>query len=135
MRRRASHVNGSSPSFASVAEGVGHNVLATHSIRFCGPLDRCPIPGDTRSASPSLALGVAQCPPINPRGDDEEPFSSMRSSNVTRAQAEPFRIVPDGGKAREYAIQSVESEFCDVLHDDEARSKLANDSEIIEPEP
>jgi len=38
------------------------------------------------------------------------------------------------GKPSEYDVESPNKESCDILNDDEAGSKLANESEVLEPE-
>lgn len=58
----------------------------------------------------------------------------MRRSHVGGAKIEPERIIPRFGKRPEYNIKPPNSESCDVLHDDDSRSKLANDSHELEPQ-
>ena len=58
----------------------------------------------------------------------------MRRSNVRGSYSLPERIVPRRGKVSEHAVSSARQESCDVFHDDDAGSKLANDSRELEPE-
>jgi hypothetical protein len=76
-------------------------------------------------------VGVFQ---FAPPSDDEQPLASMRGSHVGSAQIEPDRIIPRLGKASENGVQPPSSERCDVLHDDDAGSKVAHDAGELEPE-
>jgi len=78
----------------------------------------------------SDAFGVVHSPPR----DDEESLAAVRSANVGSSNVEPDRIIPRFGKVSENGVQPPRSEHCDVLHDDDARSKVANDSRELEPQ-
>jgi hypothetical protein len=76
----------------------------------------------------SLAVAVGHAP-----RDDEEPLPAVWSSNIGSANARPDRIIPALGKLSENLSEPSSSESCDVLHDDDSRSKFANDSRELEP--
>jgi hypothetical protein len=78
----------------------------------------------------SLARGVGHV--WRPR-DDEEPISTLRGADGGSWNAVPPRIVPERGQVSENGSKSASKESCDVLHDDEARSKLANDPCVFAP--
>lgn len=44
----------------------------------------------------------------------------------------PFRIVPERGQRPEYTVETASEEGFDVLHDDDAWSYLANESDELE---
>ena len=67
--------------------------------------------------------------------DEENAVSPVRGADATRRYTVPFRIIPERGKLSEYNVESSSKESCDVLHDDIAGSKLANDSGVLSPEP
>lgn len=71
---------------------------------------------------------------LSPPRDDEETLSPVRGSDVGSTEIEPDRIVPRFGKVSENGSQSARSERCDVLHDDDAGSKLASDARELEPQ-
>ena len=98
--------------------GVGHRIAAQPGC-FASML------GDSWLA---VAVGVAN------RCEDEEPLSEMRRTGVERRYNFPFRIVPERGKVPEHSVESSNSERCDVLHDHEAGSKLANETRELAPE-
>lgn len=79
---------------------------------------------NSRQRFPSLRVGV---------GHHEKPATTVRSSEILSSESEPDRIVPERGKVTEHDVEPAKSEVCDVFHDDEARSKLANDSRELEP--
>jgi hypothetical protein len=72
----------------------------------------------------SLATGV---------GHNPDPVPLVRGANGRSRNAVPLRVIPDRGQASEYAVESSSKESWDVLHDDVSGSKLANDSEHLEP--
>jgi hypothetical protein len=77
----------------------------------------------------SLAVAVGHAP-----RDDEEPLPAVWSSNIGSANARPDRIIPALGKLSENLSEPSSSESCDVLHDDDSRSKFANDSRELPPQ-
>jgi len=58
----------------------------------------------------------------------------VRRSNVRGAEIKPERIIPRFGKVSENDVQPPRQESCDVLHDDDARSKNASDARELEPQ-
>jgi hypothetical protein len=46
----------------------------------------------------------------------------------------PFRVIPDLGQVSEYGAHPSIKQRCDVFHDDEARSYLANEARELSPE-
>src|SRR5579871_6828843 len=46
----------------------------------------------------------------------------------------PFRIIPERGQITEDDVKSAMKEVCDVLHEHELRSKLANETGIFLPQ-
>jgi hypothetical protein len=77
----------------------------------------------------SFAPGVGHSP-----RDDEESVASVWSSNVRSAYTLPDRIVPALGQVSEYVSQPARQERCDVFHDDDARSSVANDARELTPQ-
>jgi hypothetical protein len=72
----------------------------------------------------AFVVGVANQP---------EPISDMDGADCSSRNAMPFRIVPDLGQVPENSVHPETKQAWDVLHDDEARSKLANESGIFRP--
>ena len=79
----------------------------------------------------SSTVGV---PHIAPPRDDEDALSAVRGSNVGSPKIEPDSIIPRFGKVSENDVQPPKQESCDVLHDDDARSKNASDARELEPQ-
>jgi hypothetical protein len=67
-------------------------------------------------------------------GQDEDALALMRSSGIVRSHTTPLRIEPHRGQVTEDDIESPNSERCDVFHEDELRSHLANDASEVSPE-
>jgi hypothetical protein len=62
-------------------------------------------------------------------GQDEDPLSPVRSSNVDRSKRQPFRIEPAFGKFSEYGVSRGKSEnWGDVFKKHPLASNCANDS-------
>gem|GEM_PF-2477638 len=100
------------PIVASVAVGVGHSPVRESG--FSG----------SRS-DVSLAMRVR---------NDEDSITEVIGANGCRWNAIPFRIIPARGQVSEYNVQPSRKQRCDVLHDDEAWSKLANDPGKFSPQ-
>lgn len=70
-------------------------------------------------------------------GDDPNPVPYVRGANVGSREAMPLRIIPDLGQVSENSAKPSSTlacnEVCDVLHDEEARSKLASEAEEFAP--
>lgn len=75
-----------------------------------------------------LAAGVGHA------GEDPQSLAKVRRSAVGRRKHLPFRIEPEVGQRSENSVKPSRSESCDVLHEDESRSHLANDSMHLPPE-
>lgn len=58
----------------------------------------------------------------------------MGRADVARSMHVPLRIEPERGQVAEHAVESSSSESCAVLHEDVARSYLANDPSELLPE-
>src|SRR5690606_20558281 len=72
-----------------------------------------------------LAVGVR---------NDENSITEVIGANGCRRNTVPFRIIPARGQVSEYDIQPSRKQRCDVLHDDVAGSKLANDPGKLSPQ-
>lgn len=72
-------------------------------------------------------------------GQHEDPLPPMRSPDVGRRAHDPFRIEPEVGQVSEYVSEGAPSigreQATDVLHEEVARSRLANASNDFRPEP
>lgn len=71
-----------------------------------------------RSTHASIAVGVGS--------SEKESGSSVRRADIGRSYNRPFAIEPDAGKVGEDSVESQGKVSCDILTDDEARSKYAN---------
>jgi len=67
-------------------------------------------------------------------GHNEQAGATVRRSNVESANREPDRIVPERGKVPENSVDASRGEIAGVLHDNESRSKLANDPSHFAPQ-
>jgi len=103
-------------SFQSRALGVGHRSSRNHE-----PASRLRIDGASWFA---LAVGVCNKP---------EPVASVRGANGRSRDAVPLRVIPARGQVSENTLKPPSKESCDVLHDDVAGSKLANESRVLAP--
>ena len=121
----ASHSAGASASFGIVADGVGHAFTCAANDAINPPLACAVAPG---APFASCACAVAHVP-----RDDEDALATVRSAHIGGAEIEPERIIPRFGKAPENDIKPSKSESRDVLHDDDAGSKRASDSQELEP--
>lgn len=57
----------------------------------------------------------------------------MRRTNGGSRDRVPDRVIPDRGKVSEYSGESSAAKSPDVLHEHEARSKLANQTGVLSP--
>jgi hypothetical protein len=65
-------------------------------------------------------------------GHDPEAVSLVRCANGASRNNVSFRVIPERGQRSENSVGSSSKESCDVFHDDESRSYLANDpSELV----
>ena len=67
-------------------------------------------------------------------GHNEHSLSHVWSTHGARRNNRPFSIVPEAGQVSENGSDSVIKESCDVFHEDEAWSYLANESRVLSPE-
>jgi len=70
----------------------------------------------------------------SPMSNDKQAPSRVRRTNGRSGNATPFRIKPERGQVTEDSSHASNSEGRDVFHDDEARSKQANDPGILGPQ-
>ena len=66
-------------------------------------------------------------------GNKPKSVASVRGTNGRSWYAMPFRIVPERGQVSENVCKPSSKQCCDVLHDDEARSQLANEPSVFAP--
>src|SRR5690606_9779780 len=112
------------PIVASLAVGVGHS-----PVRFSGfrgsRTDVLAVGDSLFSSGVSLAVCIR---------NDENAITEVIGANGCRRNAIPFRIIPARGQVSEYDIQPSRKQRCNVLHDDVAGSKLANDPGKLSPQ-
>jgi hypothetical protein len=116
--RRASHVVGDSPSFGTIAAGVGQAHAASHVGH--GSFD-----GGAVSVE-SSAVSVR---------DDDDARSAVRCAHVGRAEIDPLRIEPEAGKVGEDDVEALGAEPGDVLEDAPLGFDLSDDAGALGPEP
>lgn len=68
-------------------------------------------------------------------GQDEEPPSPLGRSDISRREQIPLRIEPEVGQVSEDVSESPSNESWNVLQEDEARSRIANDPGDGRPYP
>lgn len=74
-----------------------------------------------------------ESPAVGVGSNDPDPISAVRRTNGGSRYAVPLRVIPERGQVSEnFAVPSTK-QSCDVLHDDEARSNVANDSSELDP--
>lgn len=78
----------------------------------------------------SDAFGVVHAVPR----DDEDSLAAVGSTDLGSANSEPVRIIPSFGKLPEDGVEAPRREDGDILHDNETRSKVANDTSELKPE-
>lgn len=115
-------------SFQSFAVGVGKNFTqrSSETALFVPALST---PVVLRRSIWSEAVGVGTLW----LGNKPKPVPYVRGANVGCWYAVPIRIIPERGQGSENGIQSSMKQRRDVLHDDEAGSKLANEAGIFKP--
>lgn len=112
----------------STTVGVGHSTFAaTASTK--DPLEpfarnRSAISGVITDPIAASAVGV---------GNDEDAVTAVRGADGSRRDAVPLRIEPARGQVPENDIKPPNKESCDVLHDHESGSKVANCSHVLPP--
>jgi hypothetical protein len=117
------------------AVGVGHSTLAAIAS-MKEPLDplrrnRSAISGVGAALTHASAVGV---------GNQPDAIPDMRGVNGRSRYAMPLRVIPDRGQVSENAakpkawpVLGAIKQVCDVLHDEEAGSKLASQSGKLRP--
>lgn len=106
------------------AIGVGHSFAARPV--FAGPF----------VSLPSIDSGVGQ--ELESSGgpsEDEDPFSSVRGSDIARAETRPLRIEPEGGQIGEHVVEPARKESSDVLEEHDVGPLHVDDSSELAPEP
>ena len=78
-------------------------------------------------------LGASWLPFVVGVANNPEAIPPVRGANGGSWDAMPFRIVPERGQVSENVSKPPKKECCDVFHDDEAGSYLANKSGVIAP--
>jgi hypothetical protein len=109
-------LNISEPREPSAAIGVGRSSSLNHE-----PASLLRIDGASWFA---FAVGVCNKP---------EPVAAVRGAKGRSGKAVPLRVIPERGQVSKHSPESSSKESCDVLHDDVAGSKLANESRILCP--
>jgi hypothetical protein len=123
------HVAGSDTSFQSRADGVAH-ILANRSRLTLLLVAKFNVSVDVlRRSMWSCAVGVGMLWV----GNDPYPVAPVWGTNIGSAYAVPLRIVPERGQVSENVSKPSMKQCCDVLHDDVARSNLANNSGVLAP--
>jgi len=72
--------------------------------------------------------------PLVAVGQDEQPFASMRGSDIGRAEHTPLRIEPERGKVGKNVGEPKRNVPCDVLEEPERCAGLVEDSSDVRPE-
>lgn len=72
--------------------------------------------------------------PATSVGNNPNALPGLRQANEGSWYAVPLRIIPERGQVSEYSAQPSMKQVCDVLHDDEAGSYLANKSGVLSPQ-
>jgi hypothetical protein len=67
-------------------------------------------------------------------GNNPDAVATVRGANGGSRYAMPLRIKPERGQVAENSVKPPKSEGCDVLHDDVARSNLANEASVLAPQ-
>lgn len=67
-------------------------------------------------------------------GNNPESITDVRRANGGSGYARPFEVIPARGQITGDSIESSNKERCDVFHDDESGSKVANESRIFSPQ-
>jgi hypothetical protein len=67
-------------------------------------------------------------------GHNPYPLAELGAAGISGAQHSPSRIKPQDGQVCENCAHPSTQQRCDVLHEDESGSNLANDSGHLSPE-
>jgi hypothetical protein len=90
---------------------------------------------DMRTAAPGLADLFRPDRLAAGVGNHEDPVTEVRGTNGRCRNALPLRVIPEAGQGPEYVSHSSNKEAWDVLHEDVARSKMANGASKLGPQP
>lgn len=116
------------PMTCSAVSGTGYRWPSTRLHQSC-QLFRSgfftPRLGDCLPPLNAVALGVGHNPHSVPK---------LSGTSVGSRYAVPFRIIPERGQVSENSANSPSKQCCDVLHDDDPWSKLANQSGELGPQ-
>lgn len=117
------------PMTCSAVSGTGYLWPSTRLHQSCqlflsGFLT--PRRGERRPPLNAVALGVGHNPNAVPK---------LSGTSVGSRYAMPFSIIPERGQVSENVSEPSTKQSCDVLHDDELGSYLANESGELRPEP
>lgn len=107
-----------------MASGVAHALVA-YELSVLKPPQRVVFAFGCVPATEASGVGHRK---------DEHASPEVRRADFGDAEHVPLRIEPELGQVAEYNVEPASSESCDVLHEDVARSHLANDSRELAPE-
>ncbi len=113
----------------SAVSGTGYRWPSTRLHQSCQLLRSgllTPRLGDCLPPLNAVALGVGHNPHSVPK---------LSGTSVGSWYAMPFSIIPDRGQASENTAKAPSKQSCDVLHDDDSRSNVANEAVVVEPQP
>jgi hypothetical protein len=68
-------------------------------------------------------------------GHQPQSVALMRRPNIGSSQHRPSAVIPERGQVTEHSSESPSNERWTVLHEDEARSNVANDPCHVRPHP
>jgi hypothetical protein len=109
-----------------VAVGVGHDWATAFAL----------------VASPSPAFGLIPFALLFPNtvgvgqpGDEEEAVSTLRGTNLFRAEGIPFRIIPEGGKVLKHPAKSSRNQRGDIFNNNPSWVDFTDDARELCPEP
>lgn len=74
-----------------------------------------------------------ESPAVGVGSNDPDSISTVRRANGSSRYAVPLRVIPERGQVSENLAVPSTKQSCDVLHDDESRSNVANDSGELNP--
>ena len=120
----STHVGFSEPPIASDSGRLFRAIVAAEALperqsRLVGV-------GKVRADSASISVPPGRSGLVSGVGHNPDPVTTVRRTNGGSWYAVPFRIKPERGQVSEYRVQPSTKQRCNVLHDAEARSKLAN---------
>lgn len=89
---------------------------------------------DPPQESEATGVGNGRSQPSGRGGDDEHALALVPSTDAGSGYNFPACIIPESGQGSENTVKAPAKERWDVLHDDEAGSKLANEAGKLEEE-